>query len=77
MKFKVRLRFHGDLSVFLQSGAGDAVIERSLAEKTSVKDITNGEASRAQRLTATGAFCALVGFIVAAIALLSFIVALV
>jgi uncharacterized protein len=37
--FKVRLRFHGDLSVFLGSRAGDAVIERRLTEKTSIKDI--------------------------------------
>ena len=37
--FKVRLRFHGDLNVFLGSKAGDAVIERRLAEKTSVKDV--------------------------------------
>ena len=37
--FKVRLRFHGDLNVFLRSRAGDAVIERRLAEKTSIKDI--------------------------------------
>ena len=37
--FKGRLRFHGDLSVFLGSKAGDAVIERRLAEKTSIKDI--------------------------------------
>ena len=37
--FKVRLRFHGDLNVFLGSKAGDAVIERRLAEKTSIKDI--------------------------------------
>ena len=37
--FKVRLRFHGDLNVFLRSKAGDAVIERRLAEKTSIKDI--------------------------------------
>jgi len=37
--FKVRLRFHGDLSVFLGSKAGDAVIERRLAEKTSIKDV--------------------------------------
>ena len=36
--FKVRLRFHGDLSVFLGSEAGD-VIERPLAEKTSIKDV--------------------------------------
>jgi uncharacterized protein with PIN domain len=37
--FKVRLRFHGDLSVFLGSKAGDVVIERQLAEKTSIKDV--------------------------------------
>ena len=37
--FKVRLRFRGDLSVFLGSKAGDAVIERRLAEKTSIKDV--------------------------------------
>jgi hypothetical protein len=37
--FKVRLRFGGDLNVFLGSKAGDAVIERSLAEKTSIKDV--------------------------------------
>src|SRR5580765_120405 len=39
MPFKVRLRFHGDLNVFLRSRAGDAVVERSLAEKTSIKDV--------------------------------------
>ncbi|HSU25407.1 MAG TPA: Mut7-C RNAse domain-containing protein [Pyrinomonadaceae bacterium] len=37
--FKVRLRFSGDLNVFLRFKAGDAVIERSLAEKTSIKDV--------------------------------------
>jgi uncharacterized protein with PIN domain len=37
--FKVRLCFHGDLNVFLGSKARDAVIERQLAEKTSIKDI--------------------------------------
>ncbi len=38
--FTVRLRFHGDLNIFLGSKAlGDAVIERRLAEKTSIKDI--------------------------------------
>jgi uncharacterized protein len=37
--FKVRLRFDGDLNVFLRSKAGDAVIERRLAEKTSIKDV--------------------------------------
>ena len=39
MPFNVRLRFHGDLNVFLRSRAGDAVVERSLAEKTSIKDV--------------------------------------
>jgi uncharacterized protein with PIN domain len=38
-QFKVRLRFHRDLRIFLGSKAGDAVIERRLAEKTSIKDI--------------------------------------
>ncbi len=37
--FKVRLRFHGDLNVFLGSRPSDAVIERGLAEKTSIKDV--------------------------------------
>src|SRR4029077_1658323 len=37
--FKVRLCFHGDLNAFLGSKARDAVIERRLAEKTSIKDI--------------------------------------
>jgi len=36
--FTVRLRFYGDLNVFLGSKAGDEVIERTLAEKTSIKD---------------------------------------
>jgi uncharacterized protein len=35
----VRLRFHGDLNVFLGSRGHDAVIERPLTEKTSVKDV--------------------------------------
>lgn len=37
--FTVRLRFHDDLNVFVASKPGDAVIERALAEKTSIKDI--------------------------------------
>jgi hypothetical protein len=37
--FKVRLRFHGDLNFFIGSKAGDTVIERPLAEKTSIKDV--------------------------------------
>ena len=37
--FKVRLCFHGDLHFFLGSKSGDAVIERQLAEKTSIKDV--------------------------------------
>jgi len=45
--------------------------------KTSVNGMTNSEASRADKLTATGAFCVMVGLIVLAIALLAFIAALV
>jgi uncharacterized protein with PIN domain len=37
--FKVRLLFHGDLNVFLRRKSQDAVIERRLAEKTSIKDV--------------------------------------
>jgi uncharacterized protein len=37
--FTVRLWFRGDLNIFLGSRTGDAVIERSLAEKTSIKDV--------------------------------------
>ena len=37
--FKVGLCFHGDLNVFLRPKASDPVIERRLAEKTSIKDI--------------------------------------
>jgi uncharacterized protein len=37
--FTVRLHFRGDLHVFLGSKAGDAVVERRLAEKTSIKDV--------------------------------------
>jgi uncharacterized protein with PIN domain len=37
--FKVLLRFHGDLNVFLGSKTGGAVVERPLAEKTSIKDV--------------------------------------
>ena len=36
--FTVRLRFHGDLIVFLRSKASN-VVERQLAEKTSIKDV--------------------------------------
>src|SRR5262249_4753993 len=35
----VRLRFHGGLPCFLGSNEGDTVIERPLAEKTSIKDV--------------------------------------
>jgi uncharacterized protein with PIN domain len=38
-QFEVRLCFHGDLHFFLGSKSGDAMIERQLAEKTSIKDI--------------------------------------
>jgi uncharacterized protein len=37
--FTIWLRFHGDLHFFVGSKAGDAVIERRLAEKTSIKDV--------------------------------------
>jgi uncharacterized protein with PIN domain len=37
--FTIRLRFYGDLNLFLGSKAGDAVVDRRLAEKTSIKDI--------------------------------------
>lgn len=37
--FNVRLRFHGDLNIFLGSKTADAIVERPLAEKTSIKDI--------------------------------------
>jgi uncharacterized protein with PIN domain len=37
--FKVRLRFHDDLTFFLKSKTSNAVIERNLGEKTSVKDV--------------------------------------
>jgi uncharacterized protein with PIN domain len=37
--FTVRLHFHGDLYTFLGSKAVDAVIDRQLTEKTSIKDI--------------------------------------
>jgi len=37
--FKVRLRFHDDLTFFLKSKTGNEVIERNLGEKTSVKDV--------------------------------------
>src|SRR4030095_14282259 len=37
--FAIRLKWHGDLDFFLRSGARGRSIERSLAEKTSVKDV--------------------------------------
>jgi hypothetical protein len=37
--FRVRLSFHGDLDFFLGSRQDGKVMERSLAEKTSVKDV--------------------------------------
>jgi len=37
--FTVRLRFRHDLDFFLGSKAGEPIIERRLAEKTSVKDV--------------------------------------
>ncbi|PYK41270.1 MAG: twitching motility protein PilT, partial [Verrucomicrobia bacterium] len=37
--FRVRLKFHDDLSFFLKSKTTSEVIERNLGEKTSVKDV--------------------------------------
>jgi uncharacterized protein with PIN domain len=37
--FRVRLKFHDDLTFFLKSKASNHVIERNLDEKTSVKDV--------------------------------------
>jgi uncharacterized protein len=37
--FRVRLRFHDDLTFFLKSKTRSEVIERNLGEKTSVKDV--------------------------------------
>jgi hypothetical protein len=37
--FTVRLRFHGDLRSFLRSKAHDGIVERRLAERTSIKDV--------------------------------------
>ena len=45
--------------------------------KTSIKGMTNAEASRDQRLAATGAFCVMIGLVVMAIAVLACIAAVV
>src|SRR5881394_1318796 len=37
--FAVRLNFHGDLSFFLRPKRRPEIIERQLAEKTSIKDV--------------------------------------
>jgi uncharacterized protein with PIN domain len=37
--FRVRLKFHDDLTIFLKSKTSNEVIERNLGEKTSVKDV--------------------------------------
>ena len=37
--FTVRLRFHGDLDFFVRSKTRSRIVERSLSEKTSVKDV--------------------------------------
>jgi uncharacterized protein with PIN domain len=37
--FRVRLKFHDDLTVFLKSKTRSGVVERNLGEKTSVKDV--------------------------------------
>ncbi|BBY42986.1 hypothetical protein H7J70_14480 [Mycolicibacterium celeriflavum] len=44
--------------------------------KTSIKEMLNDEASRAQQLTATGAFFVMVGLIVVVLALLAIIAAM-
>jgi hypothetical protein len=43
--------------------------------KTSLKGMTDAQASRDQRLAATGAFCVLLGLILVAIAVVAFIAA--
>ncbi|KUH66840.1 hypothetical protein AU184_10580 [Mycolicibacterium novocastrense] len=45
--------------------------------KTSVKDMLNDDAQRPEKLTATGAFCVLVGLVILILALLSFVAAMV
>lgn len=45
--------------------------------KTSVKDLTDHEADRAQRLSASGAFLVLVGLALVVLAVIAFIVAMV
>jgi uncharacterized protein with PIN domain len=37
--FKVRLKFHDDLTFFLKSKTSSGIIDRNLGEKTSVKDV--------------------------------------
>ena len=37
--FRVRLKFHDDLTVFLKSKTSSGIIDRNLGEKTSVKDV--------------------------------------
>jgi uncharacterized protein len=37
--FRVRLKFHDDLTFFLKSKTSNGVVERNLGEKTSVKDV--------------------------------------
>jgi uncharacterized protein with PIN domain len=39
MTFTVRLKFHGDLAFFLRSRAAGEIMERSLHERTSIKDV--------------------------------------
>ena len=39
MNFTVRLTFHGDLGLFLKRGRGHEIVERDLAERTSIKDV--------------------------------------
>jgi uncharacterized protein len=37
--FRIRLKFHDDLTFFLKSKTSNGVVERNLGEKTSVKDV--------------------------------------
>ena len=45
--------------------------------KTSVRGMTDGDAGRDQKLTATGSFCVLLGLVLVVLAVLAFIAALI
>src|SRR5438876_304809 len=48
MNFTVRLTFHGDLGLFLKRGRGHEIVERDLAERTSIKVVRHGYYPRSQ-----------------------------